>query len=701
MKIYKIATSLFIVFNFIYFNNAIAQSKGKPTVKELQQMAEEMKKKIAAGENMDEKKLKEMAKKFGEAVKSGKVTTPGPNDFPKVYLGNLPKKALVGDELTTYIQSLQKKAMVKLEKDDKELVAEAVKISENDAAKLGKLSVYTFYKGGVPAGLVMAMKAALMDVANDLNVNNLGGMLITAGAPAQAIPIFRGLVFRNPKSSMILNNMAQAFAGVGLKDSAMVYIGRCLKRDPKHAQANNTAAQIAKSNGNTAKAVEYARKSVEGGLNEGAMDLIDKYDKTGTAYDFFAKSNDIPDYFNLYKFKKPSHQLKVEDAQKVLAEQFVFENQISKALLELGELQNEEQRKGEQQLDAKVKSEYAKTMATGKAPAKLISPMVVRASRILPNKYIQIELPKKIRLAEENYTKEIALERSMLELDLKKIDAKFQEMMAPYNCGEGRGTDCLMIEKLTKQCCKEKNERINIYLQSCAMIADRFDKIQMNSAREIFHFNSKWKYLVGVNEHMANALYYHEAMEYLKAIKKVVGYKIVAPVCDNIDKFSLKSSDLAKFQYACPINLDMEFGIASLKANCKTLSWTVKAPEFVKFNYEKNFETGQSTLSLIAFLDGDIGIGNSKGTDLGIRAGVSAEAFEAFYITFDKNNSFADAGIKMGASVSIFASSGVSGEAATTNIEKGFESGFGINSGFTGAPSGADGIGDSTISSWF
>lgn len=706
-----------LIYLLIFLNGTVlcsslfAQQKKPATDREMKKRIMDMKKKMGAGKGFDKKELEALAKQFGAQVKNGKTTFPSTqkaNVFTKIYIGDLPRKPLVGQELRGYVTGLEKKVLAKMAKEDLEIVNDVMEFAGNDSRKLAELSVFAFYKGGAATGIVLAMKVVLMDVENGLNVNNLGGMLITAGAPAQAIPIFRGLVMKNSKNAMMLNNMAQAFAGVGLKDSAMVYIGRCVKQSPKHAQANNTAAQIAKSNGNTAKALELAKISVEGGLNAGAMDIIKQFDKSGNAYDFLAKQKDIPDYFNQYKFKKPSHQVKVEDAEKVRVEQKEFTAQIDEMTAELSALANSESKLGNLALDQTVKEAYTHTLATGQAPTPLMSSLVIQASRVFPNAYIQRELVQKMQQAEMRYRATISQERQMLDLDLQKIDNKFKEMMAKYECVEGKGSGCMMIEALSKQSCKEKDERINIYLESCAMAADGFDKIQLQAARERFHFNSKWQYLVGLNEHLANSEYYSAAIKYLNEIRKVVGYPIVTPVCNQLDKELRQQRERAKFAYACPVNLNMELGVASIKANCKELSWTIKAPEGLKFNFKKNFETGQSTLSLIAFIDGSLGIGNSKGSTPGTAVAVKGELYEAFYVTFDKNNSFADAGLRSGAQLSLVASSGIKGEGAATTIEKGFETSFGINSGFKGEAKGMDGIGDSimgsadqTIGSWF
>jgi len=692
-------------------STGMAQQKKQPNASQIQKMIAEMKKKAGSGGKIDPAVLAGLASQLGvnrTGTKGAFQKARPANDFPRLYIGDLPKNPLAGKKLNDYIVNLESKAISRMSAADLAAVDTAIVLAADTLSKMAELSIYAFYNGGTASGLLLAMKVALKDVNHDLNLNNLSGMLITAGAPAQAIPILRVLVLRNPNNPMVLNNMGQSFAGVGLKDSAMFYFAKCLKENPRHAQANNTAARIAKSNGNTAKALELAKASVQSELTTEAMDLISQYDKSGDAYDFLARAKHIPDYFNLYKFKKPAHQTSVNDAEQVKVQQLEFSDQIDNMISELGVLAGKASKLGNSELQKTVRDAYTHTLATGQSPTPLMSPIVIKATRVLPNRYIQRELLQKMQQAEQSYRWTIAQEKKALDQDLQKIQEKFIQMMSGYECREGKGAGCLMIEKLSRQSCQEKDERIGVYLESCALAADGFDKVQLQAARERFHFNSKWQYLTGVNEYLSNFQYYSAAIQYLKEIKKVVGYPVVEPACGNLDRQPRQKSRLADFEYACPVNLNMELGIASLKANCKELSWTIKAPEFVKFNFKKNFETGESTLSLIAFLEAGGGIGDVKGSQIGIRGGIKAEAYEAFFISFDKNNSFADAGIRTGANVVISASSGVKGEGAATTIEKGFEASFGINSGFTGGPKGMDGIGnsvagsaDAAISSWF
>jgi hypothetical protein len=691
-------------------NSVLAQQKQKPDAAKLQKMIEEMKKKARAGAKIDTSELKGLAAQLGvdRTDKNGQTKARPADEFPRLYIGDIPRGPLTGKRLNDYIANLQNKAISRMSAADLSAVDSAVSVAADSLSKMAELSIYAFYNGGTASGLLLAMKVALKDIRHDLNLNNLSAMLITAGAPAQAIPILRGLVLKNPENAMILNNMGQSFAGVGLKDSAMFYFSKCLKQSPRHANANSTAARIAKSNGNIAKALEFAKSSVQGELTTGAMDLIDELDKSGDAYDFLAKAKDIPDYFNLYQFKKPAHQTSVKEAEQVKVQQLEFLGRIDRMISELGVLANNASRLGNLALQKTVRDAQAHTLATGQAPRPLMSPIVIKAARIFPNRYIQRELLLKMQKAEQQYHTTIAQEKKMLDQDLQAIQQRYIQMKSGYECNEGKGAGCVMIEKLNEQSCREKDGRIEVYLESCALAAQGFDKVQLQAARERFHFNSKWQFLIGVNEHLSDFQYYSAAIQYLKEIRKVVGYPVIGPACGVLDRQSARESELAKFEYSCPVNLNMELGIASLKANCKELSWTLKAPELVKFNFKKNFETGESTLSLIAFLEAGVGVGDVKGSQIGIRAGIKAEVYEAFFISFDKNNSFADAGIRNGANVVISVASGVKGEGAATTIEKGFESSFGINSGFSGGPKGMDGIGnslagkgDAAIGSWF
>lgn len=684
-----------LFFSLLMFSTLSLNAQKKNYEKDVQVVAEKLKKSIASGKPINEKDLKAMAKQFGLQVKSGQINlpkqTPAPNDFPKVYIGDLPKKGLIGDPLTAYIKGLEKTIYTRMPEKDLKLVLEQVKAFENDPVALGKIAVAVYYNGATAEGLLLAIKAALMDVENELNINNLGGLLINVGAPAKAIPIFRGLLKNYPKNIMILNNMGQAFAGVGLTDSAKVYLARCVKQDAKHAQANSTIAQIEKSAGNTQKAVEAAKKSVEGGLNEGAMDIIDKFDQSGYAYNFLAKPKDLPDYFNEYQFKKPSNQLSVLDAARIYAERDQFTEQIKSAITELSEIASSEKTIGEQMLDESMEKMEKQVLATGRPPQDFMNWNITMAAKILPNKYIQKDLPLRMREEEKKFDDFIKTERKALNTDTTNIKLKIIKMIAPYNCGEGRSSDCLMIEKIQKQGCKELNERIDLYLKSCEAAADEYDKKILYMAREIFHFNSRWKYMVAPNEHLGNHFYYLEAITYLKNIRKIVKFDVLEPVCIGIERFSLHSSIIKKWEPVCPINFIIDAGVISVKANCKDISITAKpSPEYVKFNYKKTFKTGQSTLSVIGYFDPGIETKDKKHA-------LKAEVYEAAYITINKDGSFADTGIRMGSQA--IAKTTIGSE--VLGFEKGFEVGVGVNSGFTSDLKGLDGLGNQAIGGWF
>src|SRR5690606_10270476 len=162
------------------------------------------------------------------------------------------------EELKKYIQRLNTDLFTKMSSNSRKLVQDILsdtKVSLN----LFDLGMSAYLNGALQEGAFLAGTALIGDIGDDLNINSYTAMLINANAPAEAMTICKGLVSRYPEHALILNNLAQAFMGIGEQDSAMVYLRKCLKQQPGHPQANNSAAQIFKQQGQKEKALEFAK----------------------------------------------------------------------------------------------------------------------------------------------------------------------------------------------------------------------------------------------------------------------------------------------------------------------------------------------------------------------------------------------------------------------------------------------------------
>lgn len=683
----------------IFCNHVFSQNK--PTKQEIQQKVEEMQKRAAMGEEMSDEEIEEMEKKYEAAAKKGNASIASPTaSSSRASTGEISKKSIAGNAIVPYVEELQQKVISHLSKDELAVVNKSVEVAKGDAALLGQLSVFVYYKGAQPQGVLLAMKAVLADRNNALNVNNLCALLTISGIARQAVPVLRGLVAAYPKDPMVLNNIGQAFASLGMKDSAMHYLNKCMTISPRHGQANTTAAKIAKANGNTEKAVQHAKTAMTEDPNLEAMAIIAENDKSGITFHFGKVGENIPDYFNMYKLKKPMHPTKVEMTAEAEAQKKHFLAQLEKLDDDITQVSDEEREAGAEQVrqDAKNISASAwKAAGAGGGTVKAgFDPAAATALRILGTRYVQETLPADLRKNETNYNTAIKNELDALNNDLAKLAQKYKTELAKYYCGEGRGADCIKIDQLNKQWCREKDERYNVYMQACALAADDFDRKQILFSGEKFYYMEKLLRAAGVNQHLSNVGYYTAAAEYLKNIQKVAGYPTFYPACDTASRAALYN-DTASPAGKCPVKLEKKFGIFSVKLDCKNVNFTLNTPEIaepfsLKFAYRYNYVKGQSTVAAILGAKGSI----STPSVPGVKGSVSGEGYEAIFISFGKNVTV-DAGIRTGIKGSVSGTVGDNGYSGTKSLE----TSFGITSGYT-QTGNLDGMtNDPGMESWF
>ncbi|WP_159729909.1 M48 family metallopeptidase [Sphingobacterium sp. 18053] len=625
----------------------------------------------------------------------------------KTNVTQVSKASFTGKKLTEYVDKLLDRLEKKMDPEVVDIVNNIEKRTDTNSNIMSQLSYYLYLMESEDAALLLGGRTVLKDPLNDLSTNNFGAMLTSCGAAPQAIPILRGLVPHYKKNAMVLNNMGQAFASVGMGDSAMYYFAQCLMLEPKHAMANKTAANLTAEKGNKTEAVEYAKNSIEGGMTIEALELLDQLDPSSEKFDFLAHKKNIPDYFNIYKFKKPTLQRKHGQTEIVRAEQLAFMTEIDRMIENLSVSIQEEEQRSLAQTRETVKRAQEEAMRYGKINKMLFSPINQIATKVYTNRYINTAIPQEMQKIEEQYRSEIAYRKQTYENDILNITTQYVEKKSPYDCGEGKGNDCKILEQLTLEECKVKNARLDVFLEACATAAERYDQRQLQLARERFFFNSKWGYLLGTDPHMANAQYYHAAKDYLINIRKVVGFKPEDPFCLQLEKMleTYRFEDLVK-PY-CPINSQLDFGAISLKINCKEsiislkLDHFIKAAEFgklskkvafwldgVKLQLKSDHIKKSNTISVIkSWLDESIEV-PSMLTPIRWKAGAKVEVSTTAYITFDGKGQIGDAGLKGAAMTSAW--SGVDSEVAgsLSQVEAGVELGWGFNSGSYVTPKG-------------
>jgi len=562
-------------------------------------------------------------------------------------LSSLPKRIFTKPELVNFLNDTYLQLSKKLPAGISSSVQSIAAKYNNDGSKMGDAAVKGWYTDYREESLLLIIKAAANNPDDGLLLNNCAAILNLGGIEQRAIPILKYLLQFNTGSSMVLNNLGQAYAGLGETDTAMVYLGRSIKIEPENPEANNTAGQIEAAKGNTEKAIGYFEQSIRGAYNKPAELKLRKIKENSNIVPLVRPRVKIPEYFNQFKYKLPAQCTSTNNAAVTEAEYVAFRamivTQIQKYGGKIAELQIRESQNPLTAIKFK-KDDF------GAHPFR-------EFCGIMAGK-VRIELTD----GWSQYDKKYFTDYANLE---KEYNTKL-EALRKASAGDP---------------CKAENDLANQYLPKYAMLTEDFQEKNQDFFKRLFDEVIYWGYLhlhpLG-DDYFRKECYYQVIIGYLGMLGKVATTKIIEP-CDFEHTTATADSNVIK-DYDCPIDFELGFGPGKIQLNCEKFSIT--GGEGLVFGYEKKFKTHQSTVSV------GIGLTLELQEKVGpLKAGAKATASETVFITFDGNNGIADAGLKNEAKLSASAP-GVGKKEVSVG------STLGIQSGYNFAPGPFKGIGD-------
>lgn len=623
----------------------VAKEKA-PTQKEMDAMMKEMQVAMDEISPEDKKMMDSMGIKMPD-TKSIKKSMSGISDaqIKKSYEDEgriVPQKdaARIGEALALnlsnagmngFINQTHQAVLQKLPASDKAKAADIMKQTVLLKANLANTAVGLWMEGKPTLAIYLMGEACKADAANGINLNNYAAFLTMCGAQQLAIPILINLNRRYPKNSSVLNNITQAWLGLGDIPRAEKYADSTLRIAANHPQANMARCLIEESKGNIAAAIAAAKKAISKAYS---TEKESKLKKLG----YNLKSDDLNwdrpkpgDLLGLAKFTWPEYPVDVEKNKLLELEWKNFKDECQ---IKISELSMEQKSLETKMIDADAKR--LQMLMSEAQKGNYVQPMPGYAAKAIR------KLGPGINDVDGNMSFVFAQAMEPV-INAKIITAGYEELYQQKQealdkkyedkVGEGK-------ENPMEAICKDENAIRTEYLSNAngtlqAAYRQYLNYASGKSSDLLYYYQyTMWPDQFAVAKGQAQ-------IAWLTQIKdQDVRFKAKSTWCNNIPKTkkfgALQNFDDVACQYVSTLNL----GVYKIISSCSNL---IGEFDFggVQINLKKNVETGRFSGSAMA--------GVSKGIDGPM--GMEAEASAAVLVEWD-NTGITDFGAIAGLSAS-------------------------------------------------
>lgn len=177
----------------------------------------------------------------------------------------LPEKVLTHAELAIFVKNITAEVERKISPEQLKQAQAIYKTAKEKKleAGIGNFASLCWMNGYTELALYFAGKACLVDMKNPDNLNNFAAFLSMTGGEHLALPILENLNQQFPGNSTVLNNMGQAWHGLGETNNAKKYLNDAMHAYALHPQANRTIGRIQKSEGRTQESIESLKRAIK------------------------------------------------------------------------------------------------------------------------------------------------------------------------------------------------------------------------------------------------------------------------------------------------------------------------------------------------------------------------------------------------------------------------------------------------------
>lgn len=489
MKTFVLTTGyLLISIAFLFAQPKPKPSEANPTQKELEEMMREAQKEM---DNLDPE-AKRLMDSMGiqlpslsaipqvtdaqlqEAYENENRIVPG-KDAGRIAV--ISKTPLTNTAMLAFLSATHGKVTSKLDPASRakgEDIYRSIKSQYKTSVATGNTAAALWMMGKPQLGLYLAGKSCIDDPTNGNNINNYASMLSMTGAEQLSLPLLNHINKRFPKNSTILNNIGQAWFGLGEIDKASGYLDSAIRIYAYHPQANYTKSFIEESKDRNPAAIEAVKRSIKKSYS---MEKDNRLRKLG----YKLKSDDLnwdhpmpQDPLGLEKFNWPAYPEDVNQSSVLEKEWRAFKDKCEEEM----EALRSEQKRLEETL-ATVSQERIREVARAGQKgerADLIPPLapkaMVKLKYLIDGKdgHLAVTYQKKGEALAKAYS-QVGILESRLSTQLQAIEKKYQDQF-----GEGKPNPF-------DAACGDENAAKNIFLGSSNALLNQAATDYMNFIR--------------------------------------------------------------------------------------------------------------------------------------------------------------------------------------------------------------------------
>jgi tetratricopeptide (TPR) repeat protein len=450
-----------------------------------------------------------------------------------------------------------------VEKVNAESAYQSVK---QNAGISGSNAAISFWLMGSPLTATYIMgKICQEDPGNIDNINNYAAMLSMAGAEQAAIPILQNLNRRFPGNSTLLNNIGQAWFGLGDMEKAGRYLDSAIRIYSYHAEANYSKCLIEESKGNTAAAVEAMLRSIRKSYSAEKENKLKKLGRKLSSKDVDFPFPMPQDPLGLEKFSWPGYPKTVTESKILEAAWTVFKEKCDAEINQLNAKSAQLEQASVEAIQKRTNAIIQASNSGGRGSVQFLpwfAPVAtLKLNYLVDDKDGRLEQQLKTRArAWEDVLMHISQFSAEKDASEKVLSEKYDPLI-----GEGRPNPLA-------EYCNAVNGVRNQFLEKANREVEMFQKNMIEEERKMTNDQVYYAQYINWPEEF-EVIKVHAKMKWLTLIKNQgVQFQDKGPYCVSGELDQDKIQKMGKLQafdeVACKYHSKVDFDIMDFRNDC-------------------------------------------------------------------------------------------------------------------------------------